>query len=248
VIAKSTVLSTAEFDVLWQELAVGEPPTVVGMHPRRRHDPDEILAELDRRELDTERLSRRLEVIARASMSVELRGWDGGELRAVVGRAGQRGTLLVLRGSTLQVSAAPVTGLAKHLVDVLPARKAGPGHSVTVPTAIWAKAVESGGDDPHAMRTELVRGGLRTDDARTLIEMVARCDRFWQFDAAVRTRDGASRRAPRVLTVRGDATNTYLLTRRITDDSDNLTLAPADTAKIQTSVTQLVDGLLHGRA
>lgn len=241
------MLSTAEFDVLWQELAVGEPPTIVGMHPRRREDPDAIYAELDRRELDTERLTRRLEVIARASVTVELRGWDGGELRAVVGRAGQHGTLLVLRDGALRVSAAPVTGLAKRIVDVLPHRKAGQGHSVTVATATWTKAVESAGEDPHTMRTELVRGGLRHDDARTLIEMVSRCDRFWQFDAAVRGRDGSTRRAPRVLTVRGDASSTYLLTRRITNDSDNLTLAPADTAKIEASVSDLVDRLVQDR-
>lgn len=244
-IGKGAVLSTAEFDVLWQELAAGEPPTVVGMHPRRRVDADEIYAELDRRELDPSRLTRRLEVIARASVSVELRGWDGGELRAVVGRTGQRGTLLVVRDGTMRVSSAPVTGLAMHLVDVLPQRVAGPGHSVTVPTAVWTKAVEAGADDPIEMRAELVRGGLRPDDARTLIDMVSRCDRFWQFDAAVRGRDGSTRRAPRVLTVRGDETSTYLLTRRITVDSDNLTLAPADTAKIHASVAELVDGLLR---
>ena len=47
-------------------------------------------------------------------------------------------------------------------------------------------------------------------------------------------------RSDRVVTARGDARRSYLLTRRIDAHNDHLTLAPADTVKILATIDELV--------
>ncbi|MDQ3402641.1 MAG: ESX secretion-associated protein EspG [Actinomycetota bacterium] len=245
-------LSELELDVVWRAERLGELPSVIAVpspgrtHTERRDLEAVVWQDLMRQGLAdspgriADPLLDRLVTVAHAPLRLELRAWCGYELRAILGRSGRRAAMVVLVGGDVRVLRVPDTRLAATIVSLLPVFPAGPGHSVTVDAASYAAAA----DEPE-IRNGLVRRGLRRDDARTLTEMLADCTGYGQFAAEVSGRDGTVYRANRVVTSRDSVNGRYQLIRRITPTTDHITVTPADSAKVASTVDEILAELVR---
>ncbi len=238
------VLSTAEFDVLWEWLGLAATPVVLQLASPGRTQSERIAIQtaawraLRERELagsegpDPE-LARLMHLLARPEEQLELRAWWGREARALAtGRHGA-GALAVREGDTVTVTACG--SLPSALLGLFPTADRGQGQACTVPSAVLAAA-------PMAdMRPALIGAGVPSAEATLLATMVAGTRGRAQVVALGADRWGVLRRAGGVLGVLDGPRGRYVLTRSTGEDGvEWATVAPADDRHLRHRISDLL--------
>jgi hypothetical protein len=238
------VLSTVEFDVLWEQLGLGATPVVLQLaspgrtHTERRGLRTSTMRGLRARGLagpdgPAPEIARLLHLLARPSEQLELRAWWARSVRGIVaGRAGVS-ALAQREDDTITVSACG--SLPSTLAGVFPSVARGPGRASTVPTdALTGVPVAD-------LRLALVDDGVPAAEAALLARMLAGTDRRGQVVALAGDRWGVLRRAGGVLGVLDGPCGRYLLSRSTgADGVEWTTVAPADERQLRHRLAELL--------
>lgn len=246
-------LSALEFDVLWEHLGLGEPPLILtvpspgktdeeraeyvqqawsGLFGRGLGGPHSVHPEL-------ERLVRLLE---RPDREVDARVVGG---RAMIATIAGEAVLATFAGNTITVRSTSAVSLSGTITGLLPPAPAGPGRSVSIPTADFEAAAKAGGTDKHAFEQALYDRGVRGDDVATLLEMIKDVIATGNFGFAMRDHLGRRRRAERVVAYFDTEDGRYANVRKPgVDGSLWTTLSPADTRRLTGHVQSMIDELV----
>jgi hypothetical protein len=233
-------LSTLEFDVLWEHLGLGEMPLVLMVpSPGRTRGERAVLVDRAWRSLADRGLGRPsgvdpevdrlLRLLARPGQEIDGRLWIRlRSQRLLVGGSGADAVFATLADDQLSMRPAAASGLAREALSVLPTGPAGPGESVTLPSAdLEAAAAHSA--TPEEFERQLVARGVRAQDAIALRTMVTKARRQGQFGASARDRWGRRVRAQRVISFFDNPKGRYLQLRRTAPSGETWsTISPAD--------------------
>lgn len=244
-------LSTLEFDVLWEHYhGVAQMPLVLRVPSPGRTDEERkrivrgVWDGLAGRGLGSPvdahpGLTHLLGLLRRPDREIDGRLWLGGEVRLLTAAAGDEAVLAVLANGRLTLRPADSTGLPRFALSVLPAAQAGPGQSITLPTADFeAAAKEARKQDDLAVA--LRERGLRAGDAQALADMIGDVVSRGQYGSASRDRWGRRVRAGRVISFFDTADGRYLQIRRETPDTEPwTTISPANPRRLLQHLTEL---------
>jgi hypothetical protein len=256
--APPIVLSALEFDVLWEHLRLGDMPLAVKVpSPGKTHEERALLEARVWANLEARGLGRRVEidqdiedvlgVLAKPAHEVDGRVFVGRNVRVLAAAIGDNAAVAELSDETVTLRRTSESGLPSAALSVLPAVPAGPGRSVTLPTADFERAARAGGRSQEGFAQALLTVGLRADDAETLVEMIKDVVHTGNFGAATRDRLGRRRRASRVVSFFDTEDGRYVQIRRPADDGTLwTTISPADMRKLTHHLTELLDETVHG--
>jgi hypothetical protein len=238
------VLTTAEFDVLWEWLGLAPTPVVLQLaSPGRTHTERNAIQAaawrgLRERELagsegpDPE-LARLMHLLARPEEQLELRAWWGREVRVLAAGRHGAGALALREADSVIVTACG--SLPSALLGTFPPADRGPGRACAVPSSVLATAPIAG------LRPALVGAGVPSAEAALLATMVAGTERRAQVVALGADRWGVLRRAGGVLGVLDGQRGRYLLTRSTGEDGvEWATVAPADDRQLRHRIADLL--------
>lgn len=249
----SVVLSTLEFDVLWETERL--PPRHVALdvlspgktHTERAALRRQAFAELERRGLAGDEravpeLVDWLNLLAYPQVSIDSWVWTDHEIRSLAVASGNQGLLAVVEPHEVWLIPARDTALAEAAVSVAGVAPAGRGYSVSVATELLLAADDRARGNPQNMVAYLKEHGVSTVDARTLAAMLSGMGTRGQFGAERRHRDQQVRRAGRVVAFHDTADGRYAYLAR----SDGAgrgwsTVTPADNALLAQCVRELLD-------
>lgn len=244
-------VSPLEFDVLWEHLRLGELPVVLRVPSPGRTDEerDRLVARawaaLGERGLGgpaavDQRLARLIRLLERPEREIDGRFGTSRGVRLLVAATGDDAVFAVLSRRGLVLAEAPVTGLAREALSVLPAVGPGPGESITVRSATL-DAAAAVARTPAEFEQALCREGLRPRDAGLVRLMVTDVRRQGQFGAAARNRWGQRRRAGHVVAFFDTSAGRYLQLRTKADDGELWsTISPADHRLLTAQLTDLL--------
>ncbi|WP_330274932.1 ESX secretion-associated protein EspG [Lentzea sp. NBC_00516] len=186
------LLSTREFEVLWQTLRLGRMPYPLDVPSEGATEQDvkalrhSTIAGLRRRGIaDDPRLEDLLRVLGDHEVSVDAVAGLDRTVRALAATAGTEAVLAVIDGDTVGLSQIRPTSLAREIVRVLPDGVAGPGSALSVRLETLQQAValqeaeqEEESEDPWGAADEelddreaLLKAGLSAQDARQMDEL-----------------------------------------------------------------------------
>jgi hypothetical protein len=238
------VLTTAEFDVLWEWLGLAPTPVVLQLaspgrtHTERRAVQAAAWKGLRERALagsdgpDPE-LARLLHLLARPAEQLELRAWWGREVRVLA--AGRHGAGAIALREADSVTVTACGSLPSALLGAFPPADRGPGRACTVPSAALATAPAT------KVRPALIDAGVPSAEAALLASMLADTGRRAQVVALGADRWGVLRRAGGVLGVLDGPRGRYLLTRNTGEDGvEWATVAPADDRQLRHRIADLL--------
>lgn len=246
-------ISALEFDVLWEHYygdddrmpLVLKVPSPGKTDEERAHIMRSVWDGLGRRGLGSPvdphpRLTRLLELLRRPDHEIDGRLWLGGELRVLAAATGEDAVLATLSHGRLTLRGADATGLPRFALSVLPPAPAGPGQSITLPTADFtaaARAATKQEELAHALRDR----GVRDSDAKALAEMIGDIVNRGQYGTASRDRWGRRVRGDRVISFFDTADGRYLQVVRRTEDGAEpwTTISPADHRRLLQHLTEL---------
>lgn len=240
-------VSALEFDVLWEHLGLGEMPVVLGVpspgstHAERADLVARAWASLEAkgygRQVDLDpRLHHMLTVLQRPDAEVDGRLWFEGETRLLVAMRADHAVLATMADGMLIFREAAPTGLPREALGVLPAKQAGTGTSVTLPAPRFENAAMQG-STPDGFEAALRSQGVRSDDARSLREMIGDLEGHGQFGAAARDRWGARHRAGHVVGLFDTTSGRYVQIRRDSSGQEPWsTISPADQRRMHQHV------------
>ncbi len=241
-------LSTAEYEVLWSHLDLGQMPypIVVPTSGVTAAERAEVVARAwrslaerhlaDGREPDHD-LVLMLRALAGPEISVDVVADVGDLYRALVARDRDLAVLAVLDHEGLTLVHIRPTALAIAAVGLLPDSPPGPGSSFTFPHEALRAAVteeeDDVADDPFygggSEQDALVRAGMTIADARALTELADRRIHSGQFGVRVRDwlRGGAASKSRPVNWFDTDA-GRYL----VVQENDWISVTPAGVDRI----------------
>ncbi|SDC88295.1 EspG family protein [Actinokineospora iranica] len=252
-LSTSVVLSTLEFDVLWESerlpakhvaLTVPSP----GMtHTERAELVAGAFGTLARRGLVEGRravpeLADWLSLLAHPQVCVDSWVWTDHEIKALAVASGEQGMLAVVDGPEVWLIPARATALAEAAVSVAGEAPAGPGRSVSLPTEVLSAADARSGGTPQNMITELSQNGVPLYDAQILSSMFTGMGARGQFGVERVGRDQRRQRAGRVVAFHDTDAGRYLYLARPSNDGRMWsTVTPADNARLAACVWELLD-------
>jgi hypothetical protein len=251
--APPITLSALEFDVLWEHLGLGDMPLVVKVpSPGKTHEERAVIEARVWAALESRGLGRSVEpdrdiedmlgVLAKPDREVDVRAYVGRNVRALSASVGELGAVALLSDDTVTLRRTTDSSLPSGALSVLPPAPAGPGRSVTLPTADFEGAAAAAGRTRDGFGNALLERGLRHDDAEVLVEMIKDVTHMGNFGAAARDRLGRRRRGQRVVSFFDTEDGRYVQTRRPADDGTMwTTISPADMRKLTHHVTELLD-------
>ncbi|WP_414639072.1 ESX secretion-associated protein EspG [Actinophytocola sp.] len=254
--APPITLSALEFDVLWEHLRLDAMPLVVKVpSPGRTHEERARLEARAWADLEARGLGRPVEVnpvieeilglLAKPAREVDVRAYVGRNVRVLAAAADNTAAVAELSDDVVTLRQVTESGLPSAALAVLPPAPAGPGRSVTLPTADFERAAKNAGRSRDDFGAALLEVGLRTDDAQALTEMIKDVTRTGNFGAAARDRFGRRRRATRVVSYFDTEDGRYVQIRRAADDGTLwTTVSPADMRKLTHHVTELLDEIV----
>jgi len=187
------LLSPREFDVLWHKLRLGrmpyplDVPTEGATESERTALQQRTLAGLRERGLaDDERLHMYLRLLDDHEVSVDSVASLDRTVRALAASNGALAVLAIIDDGRVGLVGIRPTGLAREIVEVLPAGAAGPGTALSVRLQSLSDAValqdaeDEESEDPWGAADEelddrqaLQRAGLSTQDAAQVGELAA---------------------------------------------------------------------------
>lgn len=245
------IISTLEFDVLWEHLGLETMPLVLKVpspgktREERRELEDQVWRQLGARGLGGPRsldptLEDLLHVLNRPQQEIDGRIWLGRSVRVLAAGKGQAGVLAVLDSGQLVLRPAEADGLPREALTALPTAPAGEGHSITLPSADLDAAAASAAT-PEDLEAALRSRGLRADDAHTLAEMVRDASHRGQFGAAARDKWGKRVRPDRVVAFYDTPKGRYLQMRRSTPGQPPWsTITPVDYRRLHHHLVELL--------
>nr|WP_042185712.1 ESX secretion-associated protein EspG [Kibdelosporangium sp. MJ126-NF4]CEL16840.1 hypothetical protein [Kibdelosporangium sp. MJ126-NF4]CTQ91932.1 hypothetical protein [Kibdelosporangium sp. MJ126-NF4] len=249
------VLSTSDFQVLWERQRLGMMPSPLRVAPEgftqaERHAVVErALSTLQRHELVDRRgqvdrhVADLLRLLARPAQAIDARLDIGREYKVWVAADASHAALGWQDGETVTLRSIAATGLAERAVSLLPQTEAGYGRSVSVRAHTLGKAVEYAGNDLRQLEIELRRGGAAQSDAHHWVAMTTDIRQRGQFRVLVSERGKLTPR-PHVLNWWTTGSGLYLAQNRTASDGQVWrTVAPADHGRL----TGQLDRLLRGR-
>jgi hypothetical protein len=245
------IISTLEFDVLWEHLGLETMPLVLKVpspgktREERRTVEDQVWRQLGARGLGGPRaldptLEDLLHVLDRPQQEIDARMWlNERSVRVLAAGKGQAGVLAVLDSGQLILRPAEADGLPREALTALPSAPAGEGHSITLPSADLDAAATSA-STPEELE-EALRGRVRADDAHTLAEMVRDASNRGQFGAAARDKWGKRVRPDRVVAFYDTPKGRYLQMRRAVDGQPPWsTITPVDYRRLHHHLVELL--------
>lgn len=256
-VGQPVVLTALEFDVLWEGLQLGTMPLVVKVpspgktYEERARLQRRVWEDLERRGLGRPvaldpRLEHLLGLLSGPTQEVDGRLWLGRSLRVLAAAVGDEAVLAVLDGDQITLREASASGLPREAVGVLPAQPAGPGHSVTVPSADLDAAAADASDSARVLEAALSNRGMRRDDARMLASMVDGAQYRGQFGTAARDQWGRRHRPDRVVGFFDNPRGRYVQLRRATPGGAPWsTVVPADSRRLVHHVDELLAEILR---
>jgi hypothetical protein len=245
-------LSALEFDVLWEHLDLGEQPLILTVPSPGKTDEEraefvqQAWSSMFGRGLGGPRsvhpeLERLVRLLERPHREVDARVVGG---RAMAAAVGEEAVLATYAGDTVTVRATSASSLASTMTGLLPVAPAGPGRSVSLPTADFEAAAKAGGADKVAFEQALYERGIRGDDVANLLEMIKDVTATGNFGCAMRDSLGKRRRAERVVAYFDTEDGRYANVRKPgVDGSLWTTLSPADTRRLTGHVQSMIDEL-----
>jgi EspG family len=245
-------ISALEFDVLWEHLRLEIMPLVLKVpspgktHAERAELERTAWSGLERRGLGRPVsldpvLEDLLHLLNRPQTEVDGRLWLGRSVRVLAAANGQAGVLAVLDGDQLTLRDASGEGLPREALSVLPPAPAGPGHSITLPSADL-DAAAAASRTPEELEQVLSARGIRRDDAHTLAEMMRDATSRGQFGAAARDKWGKRRRPEHVVAFYDTPEGRYVQMRRATPGQQPWsTVSPVDHRRLEHHLTELLN-------
>jgi hypothetical protein len=248
----SVVLSTLEFDVLWE--AERLPPRHVALDmvsPGRTHTERAQLrrtafGDLDKRGLaEGDRalpeLADWLNLLAYPGFSIDSWVWTDHRISSLAVAANGQGLLAVVEPKEVWLIPARPTALAEAAVSVAGVVPAGRGFSVSVDTDLL-HAADARAETPQQLASYLRDKGISQLDAQGLAAMLAGMATRGQFGVERRQRDQQVRRADRVVAFHDNPDGRYAyLTRPNNAGKTWSTVTPADNAMLAGFVWDLLD-------
>jgi hypothetical protein len=258
-VGEPITISSVEFDVLWEHLRLADMPLVLRVPSPGRTDTeraelaDEVWSGLERRGLGRRlsvdpRLADLLRLLENPDREIDGRFGATRGVRMMVAATGDEAVFAVLSKRGLVLSEAPVTGLAREALSVLPPVGAGIGESITVRSSTLDAAASTSAT-PEEFELALCRNGIRVRDAGILRTMITGVRRQGQFGAAARNRWGHRRRAPHVVGFFDTDAGRYLQLRAAGADGQTWsTISPADNRLLIQQLSDLLAGVTASAA
>ncbi|WP_216211496.1 ESX secretion-associated protein EspG [Amycolatopsis aidingensis] len=249
----SIVLSTLEFDVLWEaERLPPRHPALEVPSPGRTHSERARLAEeawqaLARRGLARAgraggELTDQLQLLARPRAGIDVWVWAEREIKGMAVVSGSQALLCVVDRGEVWLIPVWESSLAESAVSVAGELDPGVGRSVSLPHETLRAADAQARGDAKALVTALEDRQVPLWQAQELAGMLLGTVSRGQFGAQRTTRDGQSHRAGRVVAFHDTDAGRYLFqVQRNTDGQDWATIAPADNALLAQRVWELLD-------
>ncbi|MFC0439119.1 ESX secretion-associated protein EspG [Kutzneria buriramensis] len=246
-------LSELEFDVLWEHLRLPEMPLAIKVaSPGKTHVEREDITRTvwdslaDRglvggsRGID-EDLVDLLGLLDQPDCELDARLWLDGGVRALVAAKGSDAVLARLADGCLTLTPVEVSSLPRAALSLLPELPAGPGYSITVPSAdLDAAAAEA--ETADELGWILRDHGVSPDEADELAAMVGNVRRRGQFGAAARDQWGRRHRPDRVIGFFDTPRGRYVQIRRAKPGGVAWsTVAPADDRRLDQHITALLN-------
>lgn len=236
------VLSHLEFDLIWEELRLGERPYPfnVGVFgetfSERAALREQALPALDQRVEDL------LTMLVRNRFSIDgLVLAAGEELRVLAAGRGDYGLVAVLTRDALRLDPVRGSAVVGAVVRLLPEEKPGQGAAVTLPRTVFDAATEAYAEHGwFGFERALNEGGITGRDLRipsTLIET----GRHGGGQLAANSTDRVGRRTrSSVLSWFDTDAGRYLVHTEQRGGQDWLSFSPGDPARIERRLTQLL--------
>jgi hypothetical protein len=249
----SIVLSTLEFDMLWETERLPPPhPALRVLSPGRTHTERRELVESAWESLRSRRLARgtrpsselvdQLNLLAHPKVSIDIWVWTNREIKGLAVSIGSQALLGVVDGDEVWLIPARDTSLPESAVSVAGELPAGIGRSASVPHRLVREADADAQGDPKALVTALEDRGVELWQAQELAGMMVGISARGQFGVERLGRDGAMHRAPRVIAFHDTDAGRYLVQLGAgADGQDWVTVAPADNHLLATRIWELLD-------
>lgn len=249
----TVVLSTLEFDVLWERERLPRKHEALGVpspgktHTERAELVAEALDALKHRGLSdgeraTPELADQLGLLAHPQVSIDSWVWTDHRISSLAVLSGNTALLAAIDGPEVWLIPARETGLAEAAVSVAGEMPPGPGHSVSLPTDALLAADKEAHGDKRELAAALIRKGIAGSDARTLAEMVGGMALRGQFGASRLQRDQRIVRADRVVSFHDTDRGRYVYLAKPNNDGRMWsTVTPADNQRLAMCVTELLD-------
>jgi hypothetical protein len=246
-----TVLSTLEFDVLWEsERLPPSHPALRVPSPGRTHTERRQLVAQAWESLSARGLARgtrasgdlvdQLNLLAHPKVTVDTWVWTDREIKALAVSTGRQALLAVVDGGEVWLIPARDTSLPESAVSVAGDLHAGAGHSVSVPHDVLRTADTDAQGDPKALVTALNDRGVELWQAQELAGMLVGMTARGQFGVERLGRDGTMRRADRVIAFYDTDSGRYLV-QLGGEARDWATVAPADNHLLATRIWELLE-------
>lgn len=243
-------VSALEFDVLWEHCGLDAMPLVLRVPSPGRTDEERALfvreawSSLESRGLGRPAepdpvLTHLLSLLSRPDREIDGRLWTGSPVRVFAAATGDEAVLATFSGSSLTLRYADSTGLPRFALSVLPPAPAGPGRSLTLPTADFEAAARASSDRKE-LETALLGRGVRPSDAAELASMIGDVVHQGQYGSAARDKWRRRVRADRVVSFFDTADGRYLQLRRADPGEEPwTTISPADHRRMLQHLTAL---------
>lgn len=235
------VLSHLEFDIIWEELGLGERPypLTIGSFGETLSE-REVLREQVLGVLD-ERVEDLLTLLVRNQFTVDGLIAAGRELRVLAAARGDHGLLAVQTDQELRLSPMRRTDVVSSVVALLPEEKPGPGSPVSLPKALFNEAAEAyAGGGYLAFEMTLNRGGVAGRDLRLLGTLVESGRHGGGQLAANRVDQIGRRTRSPVLTWFDTEAGRYVVSTERRGREEWLAFTPGDPQRIARRLTELV--------
>lgn len=248
----SVVLSTVEFDVLWEAARLPTRHVALGVpSPGTTHSERARIVAATWEGLESRGLAVRgrcatvvgdlLESLADPAVSVDVWIRSDRRITALAAATGSRAALGVVDGDEVWLIPARDDTLAESAVSVLGELRAGVGSSVTLSHEVLLAADSQAEGDPYALVSALQDRGVPLWQAQEVAGMFLGTLARGQFGVQRRGRDGRVRRGARVAGFHDTDAGRYLFQlERAADGRDWCTLTPADNRLLARRVWELL--------
>lgn len=252
----NTSLTHREFDLLWEHLGFTERPYPLDVPSfghtvaQRAALRDEVRQSLQDKGLHdgaevSPALEEQLAVLGRHTFSVDGRLSVGEPLKVLAASDGRRGVLAAQNDAEVRVASVRDARLVPAVVALLPDENPGPGGIVRLPREVFDAAVDEYARSGYpGLERTLTSGGVTGRDLRTVITLVE-SGRHGGGQLAANSVDRLGRRTRTpVLNWFDTEAGRYLVHGEIDRDRvEWLTVAPADTARLEHRLTTLATAL-----
>lgn len=249
----SVVLSTLEFDVLWEyERLPARHVALDTPSPGRTHSERAELVKtafdglrqrgLAKNDRAVPELADWLNLLAYPQQSIDSWVWTDHQISSLAVTGAGVGLLAVVEPTEVWLIPARDTAIAEAAVSIAGVQPAGRGVSVSVATDLLVEAdARSHGSIPQ-LTSALKESGVPAGTANTLGAMLTNMSTRGQFGAERRGRDQQLRRAERVVAFHDTPDGRYgYLARRNASGQSWSTITPADNTMLATWVRELLD-------